>query len=163
MHISKRMTIHFFLNGVLSCTFIYEWLPFLFLMGFSHAHFCTNDYHFFFWIGFRHAHFCTNNYHFFLNGFSSCTFLYEWLPFLCIRVFVMHISVRMTFNILLICHVCYALQRVNSMVQWRIINDTIMYIGFDHVCNALQRVNSMVQWRIINDIIMYIGFEFFLT
>ena len=74
----------------------------------------------------------------------------------------MHISVRMTIISFWMGfrHVCNALQRVNSMVQWRIKNNIIMYIDFDHVCNALQRVNSMVQWRIMNDIIMYIGFEF---
>ena len=31
----------------------------------------------------------------------------------------------------------------------------------EYVCNVIQRVNSMVQWQIINDIIMYIDFEFF--
>ena len=151
MHISVRMTTisfwmgfrhahfctndyHFFLNGLSSFTFLYEWLPFLFGMDCRHLHSCTNDYHFFlngfssftflyellpflfewivvmhvsvrmttisFWMGFRHADFCTNDYHFFLNGFSSCRFLYEWLPFRCIWVLVMHVSVQMTFNIL---------------------------------------------------------------
>ena len=51
-------------------------------MGFRLAHFCTNDYPCSFLMGFRHAHFCTNDY-----------------PFLCVWVFVMHISVRMTIHI----------------------------------------------------------------
>ena len=162
MHISVQMTIH------------------LFWIGFRHAHFCTNDYHFFFewivvmhisvqmttisfWRDCRHAHFCTNDYHIFLNGFSSWTFLYEWLPFRCILVLVMHIlckwlSIFFVYGFspcTFLCewlsiffwvfHVCNSLQVSNSMVQWRIKNDIIIYIGFDHVCNALQRVNSMVQ------------------
>ena len=111
---------------------------------------------------------------------SGCSrkFLYEWLPFLCIWVFVnahfcandFPYSLYMGFRHAHFCsndfpysfgffHVRNAFQRVNSMVQWQIINDIIMYIGFDYVCNAVQRVNSMVQWRIINDIIMYIGFD----
>ena len=49
-----------------------------------------------------------------------CTFLCEWLS-----------------NFFWFFHVWNTLQRVNSMVQWRIINNIIMYIGFDHVCNAL--------------------------
>ena len=42
----------------------------------------------------------------FLYGFSSCTCLYEWLS-ICLWVFVMHISVRMTIHIILMgfCHV----------------------------------------------------------
>ena len=129
MHISVRMTIHFFcigfrhlhfctndyhffLNGLSSCTILYELLSFLFewvfvmhiyvrmtviyfWMDFRHTHFCTNDYKFF-CIDCRHANFCTNDYHFFFIGFSSCTFLYEFLPFLFEWIVVMHISVRMT-------------------------------------------------------------------
>ena len=108
----------------------------------------------------RHLHFCTNDNHFFLNGFSSCTFLYKWLPFRCIWFFVMHIlckwlSIFFVYGFLsctFLCerlsiffwffHACNALQRVNSMVQWQNINDIIMHIGFDHVLNALQRLNS---------------------
>ena len=45
----------------------------------------------FFWMGFLNLHVCTNDYHFFLNGLSSFTFLYKWLPFLFELVFVMHI------------------------------------------------------------------------
>ena len=48
------------------------------------------------WIDCRHSHFCTDDYHFFLNGFSSCTILYDWLPFIFEWIVVMHISVRMT-------------------------------------------------------------------
>ena len=173
MHISVRMTIHFFFNGFFSWTFLYKWLPFLFewivviyisvrmttisfWMYFRHARFCANDYHFvvygfsscifcandfpysciwifvihisvrrtihFFWMGFRHAHSCTNDYPFLVHGFSSCTFLYEWLS----------ISFEWGFD------VCNALQRVNSMVQWRFIKDIIMYIGFAHKLDTLQ-------------------------
>ena len=164
---------HFFLNGFLWCKFLYKLLSISSWMDFCHAYFCTNDYPFIFewivvmhisirmttisfWVDFRHANFCTNDYHFFFNGFSSCTFLSEWLPFsfiwvfinahsvqmtfhiLRIWIFVMHIPVQKTFHILLVFLLCNALQRVNtSIVQWRIINDIIMYIGFDHVLNAL--------------------------
>ena len=109
--------------------------PFSCCMGVRHAHFCTNDYPFLVvWVFvmhisvrmtihihmvFRHAHFCTNDYPYFFNGFSSCTFLNEWLPitlfmgsrhahfctndypFLCVRIFVIHISVQMTIHIIL--------------------------------------------------------------
>ena len=102
-----------------SCTFV-EWLPFLFEWIFI-IHISVRMTTISFWMDFRHAHFCTNDYHLFLNGLSSCTFLYKLLPFLFEWIF----------------HVCNALQSVNSMVQWRIINDIIMYIGFDHVINAL--------------------------
>ena len=54
-------------------------------MGFRHAHFCTYDYPYCFCIGFRHAHFCTNDY-----------------PFLCVWVYVMYNSVRMTVHIICI-------------------------------------------------------------
>ena len=66
-----------------------------------------------FWIGFRHAHSVQMTFHILLNGLSSCTllykwlpsllngllsytFLYEWLPFLFQWIVVMHVSVRMT-------------------------------------------------------------------
>ena len=94
MHISVGMTVHFFLNGFSSCTFLYEWLSISFWMGFRHAHLCTNDYPFLcgcvygidisvrmtihIHIGFCHAHFCTNDYPY--------SFVF----------FVMHIFVRMT-------------------------------------------------------------------
>ena len=84
MHIFVRMTIHI-------------------LMGFRHVHLCTNDYPYYSCMCFRHVHLCTNDYpfpcvwvfvmHIFLRttmhslvyGFSSCTFLYEWLSIsLCV-------------------------------------------------------------------------------
>ena len=49
-------------------------------------------------MGFRHAHFCTNYYPY-SYGFSSCTFLYEWLS-IFIWAIVMHISVRMTTHLI---------------------------------------------------------------
>ena len=65
-----------------------------FCMGFRHAHICMNDYPYSY--GFRHVHVFTNDYPFLLNGFSSYTFLYEWLPFLFELIVVMHTSVQMT-------------------------------------------------------------------
>ena len=62
IHISVRMTIHV-------------------IMGFCHAHLCTNYYPYYFRI-------------------SSCTSLYELLSML-LWVFVMHIFVRMTIHILM--------------------------------------------------------------
>ena len=137
-----------------SCTSLYEWLSISFCMGFRHAHFCTNDYPFLlnefssctflyewlpflfewvfvmhisvrmttisFWMGFRHTHFCTNDYH--------------------------SISLYRGFRHAYFCA-----------------NDFPYSFGVFHVCNALQQVNIMVQWQIINVIIMYIGLEFFLT
>ena len=143
IHISAQLTIYFFWNGFLSCTSLYEWLSISLCMGFCHAHFCTDDYHFFFYgfssciflykwlfislcIGLGHAYFCSNDYHFFLNGFLSCTFLYEWLPYL--------------YDFF---HVCNALQHVNSMVQWQIINHIIMYIGLT-MCAML--FNAWIAW-----------------
>ena len=95
MHIFVRMTIHFLVYGFLSCTFLYEWLSISFEWFFV-MHISVRMTAISFWMGFCYAHFCTNDYHLFLNGFSSCTFLYEWLPFLFEWVFLMHISVRMT-------------------------------------------------------------------
>ena len=86
---------------------------YIILMVFRHVHLSTNDYPFpcgcvfvmhisvrmtihFFWMGFRQVHVCTNDYHLFLNGLLSCTFLYEWLPFLFEWIVVIYISVRMT-------------------------------------------------------------------
>ena len=95
MYIFVRMTIHI-------------------LMDFRHVHVCTNDYPYYSCIGFCHVHVCMNDYsfpcvwvfvmhiyvrmtiHFLVNGFLSCTCLYEWIPFLFEWIFVMHISVRMT-------------------------------------------------------------------
>ena len=59
MHIFVRMTIHI-------------------LMSFFHVHLCTNYYPYYSCMGFRHAHLCTNDYTY-SYGFSSCTFLYEWV------------------------------------------------------------------------------------
>ena len=97
MHMFVRMTIHIIVYGFSSCTFLYKWLSITFewvfemymfvrmtihsLMGFRHAHFCTNYYPFYclwvfvmnisvrmtihlFWMGFRHVHVFTNDYHF---------------------------------------------------------------------------------------------------
>ena len=69
-----------------------------FCMGFRHAHLCTNDHPYYSCMGFRHAHLCTNDYPY-SYGYSSCTFLYEWLS-IFISVFVIHISVRMTIQII---------------------------------------------------------------
>ena len=161
------MTIHFLVNGFSSCTFLYEWLSISFewvfvmhisvqittisfWMDFRHSHLCTNDYHFFlnglssctflykwlpfifewivvmhisvrmttisFWMDCRHAHFCMNDYHFVVYGFLSCIFCAMTFYILCIWIFVIHISVRMPLHILLVFHVCNALQRVNIMV-----------------------------------------------
>ena len=103
---------HLFLKGFSSFTFLYKWLPFLF-EWIVVMHISVRMTTISFWMDSRHIHFCTNDYHFVLYGFSSCI--------LC----------AMTFHILLVFHdVCNALQRVNSMEQWRIINNFIMYIGF---------------------------------
>ena len=170
------------LNGFSSCTWFYEWLFISFWMGFRHAYFCTNDYPFllngfssctcfyewlsnscewvfvmymflrmtinFIWMGFRHVHFCTDDYVLILNRFLSYPFLYKWLPpilnwfssYTCLYEwlsiflyidFCHAYSLQMTFHILLVFHdVCNALQRVSSMVHWRIINNITMHIGF---------------------------------
>ena len=103
----------FLLNGFSSCMFLYELLSLsfewffvmcisvrmttpLFSMGFLHVHVSARMTTIYFWTDCHHEHFCTNDYHFFLNGLSSYTFLYEWLPFLFEWIFVMHIFVRMT-------------------------------------------------------------------
>ena len=44
----------------------------------------------------RLLHFCTDDYILILRGFSSCTFLYGWLPSHFEWIFVIYISVRMT-------------------------------------------------------------------
>ena len=89
MHISVGMTIHFF------------W------MSFRHAHFCTNDYPFLcVWVFVMHIS-VGMTIHFFMYGFSSWTFLYEWL---CISFgfFFMYIFLRMTilFSILFPIFLC---------------------------------------------------------
>ena len=91
MHISVQMTIHFFVYGFTSCTFLYEcWDSCLNIPGcdrFSmrQSYFCTDDYPYSFLMGLCHAHFSTNDY-----------------PFLCVWVYVMHISLRMTIHILFV-------------------------------------------------------------
>ena len=49
-----------------------------------------------FWGDFRNVHFCTDDCILILNGFSSCTFLYGWLPSHFESIFVIYICVRMT-------------------------------------------------------------------
>ena len=64
-----------------------ECLLFTFLYGWLYSHFewifvlyiSVRMTTFSFWMDFRHIHFCTDDYPFLLNGFSSCTCLYEWL------------------------------------------------------------------------------------
>ena len=67
---------HFFLNGFLSCTFLYKWLSISFWMDFV-MHISAQMTIHFFWMVFRHSHFCTDDYLYLLNGFSPCTCLYE--------------------------------------------------------------------------------------
>ena len=50
-------------------------------------------------------------------GFCHAHSVQMTFHILCIWIFVMHISVQMTFLILLVFRVCNALQHVNSMVQ----------------------------------------------
>ena len=79
----------FLLNGLLSFTFLYEWLPSLFewivVMHISVRMTTTS-----LWMDSRHLHFCTNDYHFVLYGFSSCIFCAMIFHILCIWIFVMH-------------------------------------------------------------------------
>ena len=82
-------------HGFSSCTSLYKWLSISLCMGFVMHSSVRMTIHFF-WMDFLHVHFCTNDYHFFLNGFSSCTFLYGWLPSNFEWIFVIYISVRMT-------------------------------------------------------------------
>ena len=88
-------TIHSKRNVLSSFSFLYKWLPFLFSVIFV-LYISTRMTTFSFCMDFRHVHFCTDDHLLILNGFSSCTFLYKWLPFLFERIVVMHISVRMT-------------------------------------------------------------------
>ena len=108
--------------GFPSWTSLYKLLSMLFLYGFRHVHLCTNDYPYF--MGFRHAHFCTKDYPFLLNGFSSCIFLYKWLPFLFELVFVMHISVWRTIHIFLT-----GFSSCTFLYEWLSIS---FFIGFRH-------------------------------
>ena len=80
---------HFFLSGLLSCTFLYEWLPTFFewiLVIYISVRMTTIS----FLVDCCHAHFCTDDYHLFLNWFSSCIFLCNDFPSLCNGIFVMH-------------------------------------------------------------------------
>ena len=95
MYIFVRMTIHIILVWVF-VTHISVQMTIRILMGFRHAHLCTNDYPFLFvwffvmhfsvqmtihiifvWVFVIHI-FCTNDYPY-SYGFLSCTSLYEWL------------------------------------------------------------------------------------
>ena len=77
-------------------------------------------------LGFRHAHLCTNDYSCY-DRFSSCTSLYKWLS-IFLWFFVMHIYVRMTIHILLgFCHghLCandypysYGISSCTSLYKW---------------------------------------------
>ena len=136
---------HLILNGFSSCTFLYVWLPFLFDLIFVMHIRCK-------WLS-----------TFFLNGLLSCTFLCEWLPFLFEWIVVMHVSVRMISFLMDCCHarfcandchfVVYGFSSCTFLCEWLSI-----YYWFFHMCNALQRGNSTVEWRIINDIIIYLRF-----
>ena len=70
-----------------------------FCMDFCHANLCTNEYPYYSCMGFCHAHLCINDYHI-LMGFHHAHFCTNEYLFLCIRVFVMQISVRMTIHII---------------------------------------------------------------
>ena len=97
---------------VLSCTCLYEWLSISVERVFVMYMFVLMTIHnfelnvvisisvrmttFSFWMDFRHVHFCTDDYLLIFNWFSSCTFLYGWLPSHFEWISVMYISVRMT-------------------------------------------------------------------
>ena len=113
MHIFVRMTIHFFVHGFSSCTFLYEWLSTFIWVFVMHIFVRITIYLLFVWVfvmhisvqmtihilmGFCHAYFCTNeNPYSSCMGFRQCTFLYERLS-IFLWVFVMHIYVRMTIH-----------------------------------------------------------------
>ena len=148
---------HFFLSGLSSFTFLYGWLPSHFewiVVIYISVRMTTIS----FWMDFRHVHFCTNDYHLILNGLLSCTFLYKWLPFLLEWIVVMHVSVRMT---TIYFRMDFRHARSVQMTLHTLYMDFrhAHFYWFFHVCSALQRVNSTVQWRIINNIIMYLGFR----
>ena len=65
-----------------------------------------------------HAHFCTDDYHLFLNVFSSCTFLYEWLPFLIEWIVVIYIYVRMITFLFKLFVVIYISVRMITIPVW---------------------------------------------
>ena len=95
MYMFVGMTIHFLVNGFMLYTFLYECLS-IFLKGFSLCTFLYGWLSISFWMLFCHVHFCTNNYYFLLNGLSSFTYVYEWLPFLFEWIVYFYISVQMT-------------------------------------------------------------------
>ena len=133
---------HLILYGSSSFTFLYEWHHFLF-ERIVVMHVSVRMTTISFCMDLRHARFCKNDYHFFLNGFSSCTFLCEWLPFRCIWVssctllqMAFHILCIWIFVMYILCKwlskfFCFSMMRAMLfMVQWRIINDITIYIGF---------------------------------
>ena len=81
MHISVQMIIPIY-NSFSSRTFLYEWLFIKFLIRFASCTFLYEWLSNSFWMVFCHAHLCTNDY-----------------PFLCVWIYVTHISVRMTIHI----------------------------------------------------------------
>ena len=100
LHFCKN-DYHFFLNGLASFTFLYEWLPFLFewiVVIYISVRMTT----IYFWMDCRHLHFCLNDYHFVVYGFRHAHSVQMTFHILCIWIFDMHISVRMTFHILLV-------------------------------------------------------------
>ena len=121
------------LLGFSSCTSLYEWLSILFLYGFSSCTYLYEWLSIFLWVFVMHI-FVRMTIHFLVYGFSSCTFLYEWLSilflygvssctfctndyqFLVVWVFVMQISVRMTFHIFLGFSMCAML--FNAWIAW---------------------------------------------
>ena len=94
MYMFVRMTIHIIVVWVF-VMYISVRLSIHILIGFVMYIFVRMTT-FSFWVDFRHVHFCTDDYLLILNGFTSCTFLYEWLPFLFEWIVVIYISVRMT-------------------------------------------------------------------
>ena len=145
IYISARMTtISFRMDCCHAhfCTDDYH----LFLNGFSSFTYIIWITTISFWKDCRHLHFCTNDYHFFLSGLLSCTFLYGWLRSLFEWIFVMHISVQWL-SIFFVYGFSSCIFCANDFPY------SCTWI-FHDVSNALQRVNSMEQWRIINDITM---------
>ena len=83
-----------------SCTFLYEWLSILFYVFVMHIS-VKMTIHII--LGFCHAHLCTNDYPDYFR-FLSCTSLYKWISRL-LWVFVIHISIWMTLQIIMgFCH-----------------------------------------------------------
>ena len=83
---------HFFLTGLSSFAFLYEWLPFLFewiVVIYISVRMTTIS----FWMDCRHLHFCTKDYHFFLNWFVviyisvQMTTISFWMDFLYVHFY----------------------------------------------------------------------------